>query len=219
MFLSNIALAQPASTPLSFPNMDPGFYNLIPELILVLLVIVVAIRSRRSLKSAFDALVMRIRSGAAIQFGSFRLDGLRISRTSLTTSEGITSRRAKDWKKYRDAVYTRTNKTFIAAQLFPSDDPNQIYDILIYIVRHKEKISDISYVEYYFGSAWNHKAFISRDVRKRFAVVASAYAPFLCFARVHFRDETHIDTWRYVDFHTGMLPFSEETVNVRKDSE
>lgn len=188
------------------PNLDAGIYDAAPEILILLFVFIVGFWARGSVRIVLDSIAVRIRSGAAVQFGNFRLDTLRISNTSLKQPGKIESHEDYAREIERNKVYKNTQGTFIAVQLFPAEDSNQVYDILMYVVRHKEKVSKIARVEYYFGSAWNHRVFTSSDPKKRFAIVASAYGPFLCHARVHFKNGTHIETWRYVDFHTGILP-------------
>jgi hypothetical protein len=95
-------------------------------------------------------------------------------------------------------------------RLFPSAIEGQLYDILIYLIPHsghtKGNLDDVTQVDYYFGSAWGHHVFTSKDRGKRFATVVSAFGSgFLCLARVHLRNGNTFTATRYIDFESGAL--------------
>lgn len=188
------------------PNWDAGIYDMVPEVLMLLFVIAMALWARKPLKIIFESIAIRIRRGAAVQFGQFKLDEFRVSNVTPTAVGEIRSFVDENRERNRSRIYEKTNGTFLAVRLLPSEEKKQIYDCLIYVVRHKGKISQISRVEYYLGHAWGHQVFTSRAFDKRFMIVVSAYGPFLCLARVFFKDGQEIETWRYVDFNTGILP-------------
>lgn len=199
-------MAQANAPIATFPNWDAGIYDMMPEVLVVLFVVATAVWARKPLKSILDGFATRVKRGAAVRIGQFQIGALRVSNTSLPQPKGIECHKDIGREADRNKVYARTRQTFIAVQLYPAEDPDQLYDVLMYVVRHKANLSEISHVEYYFGAAWGHGVYTSKDRIKGFPIVATAYGPFLCHARVHFSDGGQSDTWRYVDFDTGMLP-------------
>jgi hypothetical protein len=104
----------------------------------------------------------------------------------------------------RKQKYEENHSLFIAHRLFPSEQPNQTYDIWIYLISHKTDMNAVDRVEYFFGESWNNQVFTSSDRGKRFGVLASAHGSgFLCLASVFFKDGRQFDTWRYIDFEQG----------------
>jgi len=48
---------------------------------------------------------------------------------------------SNEWEKYRSNKYASNKGLFIAHTLCPSDNPDQVYDIFIYLIKHKHPIS------------------------------------------------------------------------------
>jgi hypothetical protein len=93
----------------------------------------------------------------------------------------------------------------IVHKLFPSSEPGQVYDVLLYLVERKDgALLGVSKVEYYFGPSWNDYIYPSTDRSRGFPIEVSAYDRFICIARLHFTHtrETAI-VFRYVDFEMG----------------
>ena len=88
----------------------------------------------------------------------------------------------------------------------PSNQPSQLYDVIIYLLPHKDAIlNNISKVEYYLGPHWGNRIFTSVDRANGFPISTSAYGPVVCTAELHFTDGEKCIVWRYIDFEMGSL--------------
>ncbi len=103
-------------------------------------------------------------------------------------------------------------RLFLVHRLAPSKQPNQLYDILIYLIPHKDAtLACVQKVDYYFGHHWNNRIFTSIDRASGFAISTSAFGPFVCTAEIHFTDKENTDKknpkmiWRYIDFEMGTI--------------
>lgn len=191
----------------TIPNLDSGLYDLFPSILWFVFACVLVTVAWPHIRTAIESIALRIRSGAAMEIGGFKLDSIR---TPVGPNHGdteIATHLDQSREHDRNNIYGTTKGVFIATKLFPSKDIKQTYDVMLFVIRHKGSLSEVSHVEYYLGASWGHDVFTSRDRGKRFALVASAYGPFLCHARVYFASGSYIDTWRYIDFHTGVIPF------------
>ena len=90
-------------------------------------------------------------------------------------------------------------------RLYRSREAGQLYDVVIYIVPHKEaSLAGISRVEYFLGWYWGNKIFPSSDRSRGFAISTAAYGPMLCTAELFFNDGTSVILHRYIDFEMGV---------------
>jgi hypothetical protein len=92
--------------------------------------------------------------------------------------------------------------------IVPSTQPEQQYDILIYLMPHPNSdanLAGVKKVEYYFGKSWGRNIFASEDRAHGFAISTSAYGPFACTAEIHFSDGETVTVARYIDFEMGAL--------------
>jgi poly(A) polymerase Pap1 len=86
----------------------------------------------------------------------------------------------------------------------PSSKEGQLYDILIYLIPHKDAtLAPVTKVEYYFGKYWDDQLFLVTDRAHNFPIATSAYGPFVCTAELYFSDGTSCILSRYVDFEMG----------------
>jgi hypothetical protein len=93
-------------------------------------------------------------------------------------------------------------------QTAPSIKPEQVYDILIYLVPHPSSdasLAGVKRVEYYFGKSWGRNIFASDDRAHGFAISTSAYGAFMCTAEIFFSDGETVMVSRYIDFEMGAL--------------
>ena len=92
---------------------------------------------------------------------------------------------------------------FLAHILNPSENPDQIYDIFIYLIKHKHPLStieEVKYVEFYFGRQWGNKIFKVNNDGGFIGVNLSAYGEFLCTCKVTLKDGSSILLDKYIDF-------------------
>jgi hypothetical protein len=177
----------------------------LPSILWVILAIWAVCHFQNHLNRLASALVKRLESGAAFKFGAIELSPFRVM-SDPRSGLGSAVRSSIDNSRAlaRKQKYEENHYLFIAHRLFPSEQPNQTYDIWIYLVSHKTDMNAVDRVEYFFGESWNNQVFTSSDRGKRFGVLASAYGSgFLCLARVFFKDGRQFDTWRYIDFEQG----------------
>lgn len=113
-----------------------------------------------------------------------------------STPEG----RARD----RQEIYGQHRGFFLAHVLEPSSEEGQLFNIFIYLIRHKSAdFSDLKKAEFFFGHYWGNKIYEGKRVGKFVGVRTSAYGPFLCTCRITFLDGTSIRLYRYIDFEMG----------------
>lgn len=120
----------------------------------------VLFRFGRHFEGLLDALRVRVQSGSAFKAGPFEL-GQDLQSLEKVTSDSIPKSALladDDWPKERDGIYQANSGLFLAHVIEPSADPEQLYDIFIFLVRHK---SDLwSDVERKNGGTDHHFMFI-----------------------------------------------------------
>ena len=117
--------------------------------------------------------------------------------------ENETTKRRED---HRNSIYQKNKGYFITHVIEPSEDGEQLYDIFIYLIRHKsENYSDIAKVEFFFGSYWDNEVFEGNNVGGFIGVKTSAYGEFLCTCQITFRDKSTVLLERYIDFEMGKI--------------
>jgi hypothetical protein len=108
------------------------------------------------------------------------------------------------WPTERQQIYESCRNIFIAHLLHPSQDPNQLFDVFIYLVRHKrDDFSDVKSVQFFFGRHWGNKVFDAEKIDGLFGIRTSAQGPFLCVCRVTMTDGVVLHVHRYIDFEMG----------------
>lgn len=199
--------------PPSVPNLDPGIYALAQTAIWIATIIVGILLFRRQLGTLFNATLSRIRAGAPVKIASFELGALpQVPHGASVTSKvrGIIDICDDDgtFNGARSQFKTEFRNLFLVHRIAPSTDPDQLYDIVIYLVPSLKygSLSGVVTVEYYMGKYWGSKVFRSIDRATGFLIATAAYAPFTCTARVTFSDGPAVFLHRYVDFEMGQLP-------------
>lgn len=99
----------------------------------------------------------------------------------------------------------------------PSADPDQDYDILVYLSGWRrsayglpDDLSDVGSAEFYLGPKFSPSgAFVTND-GNRLGFVTSAYGPVICVCRVTFTDGYEVVLSRYLDFESA--GFTERTL-------
>jgi hypothetical protein len=204
---------QPPKQPPSVPNIDPGVYALAQTALWVASLIIGILLFRRQLGTLFNAALARIRAGASVKIASFELGALpQIPQGAGVTTKvrGVVEIHDDDgaFNGARSQFKTEFRNLFLVHRIAPSADPEQLYDIVIYLVPSLKygSLSGVAAVEYYMGKYWGGKVFRSIDRATGFLIATAAYAPFTCTARVTFSDGVAVFVHRYVDFEMGQLP-------------
>jgi hypothetical protein len=194
----------------TWPNLDSGLWDLVSTALWMLLALALLYLLRSQLLDFLDSVIRRIKSGAALKFSSFlELGAIRVW-PGLQSGGNIDDDPATAaWTERREKHYRYSRNVFLAHRLYPSEQPGQLYDILVYLVPHRSRngsLAAVTRVEYYFGPAWGDRVFSSSDSGKRFGIVVSAYGSgFLCVAKVTYASGEPTETWRYIDFEMGPL--------------
>ena len=189
------------------PNLDPGIYNLVELCIWIAVLLFLLWTQRNTVSAILGSIVTRLKLGAEVKLWHIELGSIKVASDHQNISHHIKSFVDEGREVERDRVYAQNENIFISHRLFVSQEKNQTYDVLIYLVGHKDsRINEIVEVEYYLGQHWGHNVFCSTDRKKRFAIVVSAFgAGFLCLAKIHFNDGDVVETWRYIDFDAGVI--------------
>jgi len=124
-------------------------------------------------------------------------------RNIVSVSEKIPIDKPVDyWNDARNRIYANNRGIFLTHVIKPSAVKGQLYDVFIYLYRHKsDDFSDVKYAEFFLGPYWNNAIFQAVEENKGFiGISTSAYGTFLCLCRVTFNDYTQIEINRYIDF-------------------
>lgn len=129
----------------------------------------------------------------------------------VTTNSGKNVNTIEGRTEERQKLYEISRGFFLAHILEPSKDEGQLYDIFIYLIRHKsDDFCDLEKSEFFLGHYWGNKIFLGTKVGNLIGVRTSAYGPFLCTCRITFKDGYQASISRYIDFEMGnyfrMLP-------------
>jgi len=108
---------------------------------------------------------------------------------------------ATEWNKLRYGKYKASRDLFLVHSLAPPSDPKQLFDIFIYLQRHKSTdLSDVKEAEFFLGPYWQDQVFRVSNRGKALGIAVSAYGEFLCVCRVTFKDGNNAFLERYVNF-------------------
>lgn len=115
------------------------------------------------------------------------------------------------WNDRRNEIYSNNRGIFLTHIIKPSKKEGQVYDVFIYLYRHKsDDFSDVRYAEFFLGPYWGNQVFQAVEETKGFiGISTSAYGTMLCTCRVTFQDNNQIEIHRYIDFEAErMFEFS-----------
>jgi len=205
--------------PMLAADAEANFWSALPSILWFLLVVVFSFVFREQLATLFTQLTRRIKSGAAVKVGTVELGA--ISTTQQPSDNTIHSAIASsEQRSTRDRIYAEARGVMLVHRLYRSDTDGQHYDMLIYIIPHKNaSLIQVSKVEYFLGSFWGDRVFTATDRSHGFSLLTSAYGPFICTAEVFFNDGTSHTLSRYIDFEMGQYaPFldNDETQEVER---
>ena len=184
--------------------------SILPSLLWFFLVVIVLLSFRNTIRDIVSALTWRVKSGAELKIASFELGSTYVSpdRSIVTDTKLINMRADEDGKRYRERgqYYLPNRDIFLVHRIAPSSKQGQLYDILIYLIPHKDAtLACVQKVEYYFGPHWGDRIFTSTNRARGFAISTSAYGPFVCTAEIYFTDGQKTIIWRYIDFEMGQI--------------
>lgn len=181
-----------------------NWFSLLQTLAWIGLIIFGAKSFSVQLQGLFEAIRKRILSGSSFKAGPVELGEDLKSLETVPRGEIPESVAEDDWSKERDGVYALNNGFFLAHVIEPSEEDGQLYDVFIYLVRHKSEIfEDIEYAEFFLGQYWGNKVYIETLKRGLIGISTSAYGPFLCTCRIQMKNGIEIRLNRYIDFEMG----------------
>lgn len=171
---------------------------------------------RSHLTRLIDAFISKFERAADIKLGSIELKGARLDPSPEAPEVAIDGNRYSRVKAEetdrteRDKLYNATRSLMLVHRIRPSEKKGQEFDISIFLARKTSKdnttahFDDVDFVEYYLGRWFGGKPhgskFVVRTPDNGFAMTTSAYGSPLCVAKIHFRDGTVAETYRYLDF-------------------
>jgi len=183
--------------------------TVLPDILWVVFALVVLLLFKKDLHALLINVIWRVKAGASIKIASFEIGPSYVSPKTGASKGGIYE--IKDDENYirykeRKAYYESSRRLFLVHRLSSSKNANQLYDIRIYLIPHRDaSLSGVKKVEYYFGRHWKNKIFTSIDRSNGFPIETSAFGPFLCTAKIHFTDGNATMIWRYIDFESGAI--------------
>src|SRR6266446_6256437 len=193
---------------------EANIWTALPTILWVALIAAILSLLRTHLSQLISHLVTRVRAGAPMKIGSVEFGALHTELHQMPTAIDECSSAHQDFVPMTPAAldingtrlqhYNETRRIMLVHRLFLSSRPNQVYDVLIYLVPHYEgSLVGVTGVEYFFGGYWANKVFESYDRSHGFPILTSAYGTFLCCARLSFNDGTKQNLFRYIDFEMG----------------
>lgn len=161
---------------------------------------------RKHLYDLAEAIRKRVERGSALKAGPFELGGDLQKMDDIGAKTNSAPIAETSWEEERNAMYQDSRGLFLSHVLSPSDDPEQEFDIFVFLVRHKQKgFADLEYAEFFLGQHWGNKVFREQAVDDTLGIRVSAYGPFLCVCKLTFHDGHKATITRYVDFEMGKM--------------
>lgn len=101
----------------------------------------------------------------------------------------------------RIKIYEENRGIFLSHLLEPTKLNGQVFEIFIFLVRHKNnEFNDIEKVDFFFGDKWGNKIFEAKKIKNLIGIRTAAYGPFLCTCYITFKDKKELTLYRYIDF-------------------
>jgi hypothetical protein len=188
-----------------------SFLEVCPSILWFFLVVILLILFREKIQLLATAIAWRVKIGAQVKIASFEMGETNYvaPNEDISKKGGVISIRDDTngrRKNERGNYYLPNRDIFLVHRISPSKKLNQLYDILIYVIPHKNStIVSLQRVEYFFGNYWRDKVFISTDRASGFSITTSAFGPFVCTAELFFTDGKSIILSRYIDFEMGAI--------------
>lgn len=183
------------------------FIDLVKVLTPIIVVVFPLAIFRKQISSLLSELRFRLKTSNRISFVS-KIASIEMDRTRVGPSGTYEGCKADDVdglrEKHRTSLYKDSRGLQLVHTLSKSSADQQLFDIEIFIVPHKEaSVKGLSKVSYFFGSYWSNKSFETSNRFNGFLVSTSAYGSFLCTAELTFTDGTSTLLSRYIDFEMG----------------
>lgn len=147
-----------------------------------------------------DDLAKRVAASLGRHLSLGRLE--RVASAESPRTEAITG-----WPGLRDAEYRKSRGVFLVHSLAVSKEPGQLFDIRIYLLRHKSgELRDIRRADFFLGRFWDNEVYQVPNRGEAIGITVSAYGPFVCTCKVTFSDDAEVVLHRYVDFEAALGP-------------
>jgi len=195
--------------------------RIVPALPWLVLIIILVVWLHNPISEFARAIAWRVRVGGSLHIGGFQLDKLNVEVTRTGPSPGSQARTVDDPKqefpKERKRVLEECRGIFLAHRITPSREPHELYDVLIYVVAYdpadpaltpypRQSLTSVKHVEYFFGPGWGSNVYKSEDRAHGFPIRLSAWAKFICNARLTFLgDDRTAMISRVIDFEMGAI--------------
>jgi len=134
---------------------------------------------------------------------------------------------SNEWQHQRAGEYARTSGIELAHTYRPSLEEGQLYDIFIYLVRHKRDtdkppkvgFTEVQHIEFYFGEKWGHEVFRVGNSGGPIGVRTHAFGTFLATARITFTDSKRepVVLHRYIDFEMALLQAATSSTSAQRN--
>lgn len=158
------------------------------------------------LRRLADALRRRILAGSAVKAGFFELGEQFEGLDRVEPSNKPAPADKSQWAEERDKIYQENDGFFLVHAIEPSYEAGQLYDIFIYLVRHKsDALEDVEYAEFFLGAYWDNNVYRETLKDGMIGISTSAYGPFLCTCRVYLKNGKTGFVYRYIDFEMGRV--------------
>jgi hypothetical protein len=167
----------------------------------ILLIISLILIFRKYVYLILNTSIDRIKNGSSFKAGPIEV-GERLEQLEyVPQSNNNNDSDNNDRESHRVGIYQNNKGLFITHLIQPSDKTGQVWDIFIYLIRHKSTdFKDVKKAEFFFGHMWGNKIYEETEKKGIIGVKTSAYAPFLCTCFVTMNDNTVIKLDRYIDF-------------------
>lgn len=162
---------------------------------------------RKQISESINVLTWRIKAGAPVKVSVFELGAVQVLPQTHRPLNEKSVRKDKFDEFHNLRKQFRDVSIFLVHRLSPSTEADQLYDVLIFLVpglRYGSLLNVVS-VEYYFGRYWDSNIFTSIDRASGFSISTSAFAPFMCTARITFNNSETEILHRYIDFEMGSV--------------
>ena len=193
----------------SKPIFDQAVWGAIPSALWVVATLVVIYWYKDQIRKLLAALADRLKAGSSLKLAGFEIgteSGLVATPGDFSNEDSRIGVHEDDGKRglERTKLYEQCRGAMLVHRIQRSTEDGQLYDVLIYVIPHKRSsLAGVSSVEYFLGHYWGDKVFPSFNRSRGFAIVTSAYGPFICTAKVNFNDGTSVTLSRYIDFEMG----------------
>lgn len=127
--------------------------------------------------------------------------GLDLPNIGMSSAAGPVEETANEWNAQRNGIKTSNRNVFLAHVIEPTKQPDQVFDVYIYLVRHdSDDLGDVKLAEFFLGPYWQNQVFPAVAHNGFIGISTAAYGTFLAICRVTFNDGYQCYLERYIDF-------------------